>query len=473
MYFSLSCWQPARLASSLARLITLFAFLTPAFAQLQGRVGPTTSTAAKRTVKVCSVLDHGATASKSSDIGPALVAAFAACKSGGIVYVPPGEYGMSTWVSLSGGQGWALQLDGIIYRTGTAGGNMIYIEKGKDVEIFSSTSQGAIQGNGFEYHKDNNNGCRILRLAHMQDFSIHDIALVDSPLFHLFLDTTTNGEVYNVIIRGGNKGGLDGIDVSGTNMWLHDIEVSNRDECVTIKDPSQYMLIENIYCNWSGGCAMGSLGGSAINIHDIRFDKVYSANCNQMFMIKSNGGGGTVRDCSFSNFLGRHNAYTLDIDANWSQLKKQAGDGVLFHDLNFTGWHGSCSDGNRRAPINIMCPDAKPCYNIHLSDFAVWTETGSKEVYKCSNAYGNGGCLKAGGLDGKALAAYAVTTVTVASAPAGWNAPTMAADLTTLGLSSSIPIPAVPTTFFPGATPYSQLAGGAAASAAAAKDSRK
>lgn len=248
-------WSLARLAFTFTLLLTVHLSIAPhaVQAQLQGRVGPTTSTASKRAAKVCSVLDYGATASKSSDIGPALVAAFAACKTGGTVYVPPGEYGMSTWASLSGGQGWALQMDGVIYRTGTAGGHMIYIEKAKDVEIYSSTSQGAIQGNGFEYHKDNKNGCRILRLAHVQDFSIHDIALVDSPLFHLFLDTVSNGEVYNVIIRGGNKGGLDGIDVSGTNMWLHDIEVSNRDECVTIKNPSQYMLIENIYCNWSGG----------------------------------------------------------------------------------------------------------------------------------------------------------------------------------------------------------------------------
>lgn len=34
------------------------------------------------------------------------------------VYIPPGDYGMSTWVTLSGGTAWALQLDGIIYRVG-------------------------------------------------------------------------------------------------------------------------------------------------------------------------------------------------------------------------------------------------------------------------------------------------------------------------------------------------------------------
>jgi hypothetical protein len=38
-----------------------------------------------------------------------------------------------------------------------------------------------------------------------------------------------------MVIRGGNEGGLDGVDVWGTNIWVHDIEVTNKDECVTVK----------------------------------------------------------------------------------------------------------------------------------------------------------------------------------------------------------------------------------------------
>lgn len=40
--------------------------------------------------------------------------------------------------------------------------------------------------------------------------------------FHLVLDTCTGGEVYNLIIRGGNEGGLDGIDVWGFNIVRFD-----------------------------------------------------------------------------------------------------------------------------------------------------------------------------------------------------------------------------------------------------------
>lgn len=89
---------------------------------------------------------------------------------------------------------------------------------------------------------DRTNGCtegnygpRLLRLGKVTNFSVHDIALVDAGAFHLVLDTCTNGEIYNMIVRGGNEGGLDGIDVWGNNIHVHDVEVTNKDECVTVK----------------------------------------------------------------------------------------------------------------------------------------------------------------------------------------------------------------------------------------------
>lgn len=63
----------------------LCALLLPSLvvAQLSGSVGPLTSRAAKRATKVCNVLNYGGVASKTSDVGPAVASAFAACKSGG------------------------------------------------------------------------------------------------------------------------------------------------------------------------------------------------------------------------------------------------------------------------------------------------------------------------------------------------------------------------------------------------------
>jgi rhamnogalacturonan hydrolase len=64
---------------------------------------------------------------------------------------------------------------------------MILVNKSTDVEFYSSTSKGAIQGYGYIFHKINTYGPRILRFVGTSDFSVHDIALVDckfSPSFH-------------------------------------------------------------------------------------------------------------------------------------------------------------------------------------------------------------------------------------------------------------------------------------------------
>ena len=183
--------------NSLATILAAAALLPALVAgQLSGSVGPLTSSAAKAKVKTCSVLDYNGVADGKTDIGPAITSAFNACKSGGVVQIPSGNYALGSWVTLSGGKAWALQLDGIISRTGTAGGNMIMIEHATDFELFSSTSKGAVQGNGYIFHAEGSTaGPRILRLYEVTSFSVHDIALVDSPVFHFTLDTCTNGEV--------------------------------------------------------------------------------------------------------------------------------------------------------------------------------------------------------------------------------------------------------------------------------------
>jgi rhamnogalacturonan hydrolase len=194
------------------------------YAQLAGRVGPKTSHATKSARKSCNILNYGGAAGRSGDIGPAIMAAFNACKAGGTIVIPQGDYGLRTWVALKGGSGFAIQWDGTIHRVGDAGGNMILVERSDDVEIFSSNGKGAFQGNGFQFHEQGNiQGPRILRFVKVTNFAVHDITLVDAPSFHFSMDTCNNGEVYNMIIRGAYQGGIDGIDVWSDNMWIHDV----------------------------------------------------------------------------------------------------------------------------------------------------------------------------------------------------------------------------------------------------------
>lgn len=443
----------------LTPLLTVAALVAAQSVELSGSVGPLTTIADKKAVATCDITDYGAVADGKTDISDALNEAFAACKAGGVVVVPSGDFALSTWVTLNGGSAWAFQLDGTIYRTGTEGGNMIFIEHTDDFEMFSSNGAGAVQGSGYEFHKDGKDGARILRFYDITNFSIHDIILVDAPAFHFVMDTCDGGEVYNMLIRGGNKGGLDGIDVWSTNIWIHDIMVTNKDECVTVKSPSKNILVESIYCNWSGGCAMGSLG-SGVDVSDITYRNIYTYKSNQEFMIKSNGGDGTASNIVLENFIGRSNAYSLNIDQYWASMDAISGDGVQLSNIQISNWTGTAADGTERGPIKLVCADGAPCTGIDITDFAMWTESGDSQTYSCRSAYTSDDpapfCLKAGA---EGDAPYSVTTLTATSAPTGYQAATMPDDLAdSFGTTASIPIPTWPASFFPGIPPMSTLA---------------
>lgn len=121
---------------------------------------------------------------------------------------------------------------------------------------------------------------------------------------------------------------------SGDNYWIHDVEVTNRDECVTVKSPSSNILVERIWCNQSGGSAIGSLGADTA-ISNILYRNVYTNGGNQIFMIKSNGGSGYVSNVMLQNFIARGTAYGLDIDQFWSGQSAAAGNGVSLNDITF------------------------------------------------------------------------------------------------------------------------------------------
>lgn len=135
-------------------------------------------------------------------------------------------------------------------------------------------------------------------------------------------------------------------------------------------------------------------------------------------------------------------------------MSKQSGDGVELSNITLRNWKGTEANGVQRGPIKIICPDGAPCYDIDIEDFAMWTEEGDVQWYSCQSAYGSGFCLQSG----SEYSSYEVTTTSATTAPSGYSAASMASDLTTdFGSTVSIPIPTIPTSFYPGATPYSAL----------------
>ncbi|KAL8280397.1 hypothetical protein RQP46_007045 [Phenoliferia psychrophenolica] len=336
--------------------VSLALLATLASGQYVGSVGPTTALSAKTTV--CNVLDYGGKADNSTDIASAISLAFTSCvkkTAGSRLYVPSGNYLLATTVTLTGGTNWAFQLDGEItasfagYSAGTLAGNMLVIKNAKDFEMYSSNKKGAFQGHGFIWrgipnYAGRSSWPRILRFIGCSDFSAHDLLFADGPSFHVVLNSATNAEIYRMTIRAASLGATDGIDVDGTNLHIHDIEVTNRDECISIKSPMSDATIERIRCNQAGGMSIGSLSNDAA-IQNILVQDVEAYQCTNMLMMKSYPNGATpgfVKNVAFRNFTGIDNTYTLYLTEYWENSATSSDtSGVQFSNITFEDWRGS------------------------------------------------------------------------------------------------------------------------------------
>ncbi|KAF4834847.1 Rhamnogalacturonase A [Colletotrichum tropicale] len=451
-------------------------------AQLTGPVGPTTALSKKTTE--WNILNYGGVSDNSTDVADAIENAYKSCvlvHAGSRLIVPEGNYLIKRTVILSNGTNWAFQLDGLITLAyggnwsvdrelilqGFAGveqlnatingeGDGLFLQNGITIinavgfEFYSQNGKGAIQGQGYLYRNSGNTfRPRLVRLVSPINTSVHDLILVDSPKFHIVFDFAVNLEAYHLTIRGANLGSYDGVDVVGTNYRIHDIEVTNRDECVSVKSPSNHALVENLVCNQAGpGISIGSLNVSAsiANIHarnisiipgnDIAFLKTYP------------GGSGYVTNITFENFRSKASLYGLDINQYWQNTFEPDTGAVALSNLIFRNFSGSIADGAKRPPLYLIANDLTYATNVTVEGFSLWTESGTFVVNKINNIFGNGDNSYGVGdgikpLTSKQSPTAYTSTYTISTTPTGWAvppSPTWAAATTAYGTDVPIPV---------------------------------
>ncbi|KAF4905515.1 putative rhamnogalacturonase A [Colletotrichum viniferum] len=431
-------------------------------AQLTGPVGPTTALSKKTTE--CNILNYGGVSDNSTDVADAIENAYQSCvlvHAGSRLIVPEGNYLIKRTAILSNGTNWAFQLDGLITLAyggnwtvdrelilqGFAGveqlnatingeGDGLFLQNGitiinaVDFEFYSQNGKGAIQGQGYLYRNSGNTfRPRLVRLISPINTSVHDLILVDSPKFHIVFDFAINLEAYHLTIRGANLGSYDGVDVVGTNYWIHDIEVTNRDECVSVKSPSNHALVENLVCNQAGsGISIGSLNVSA-SIANIHARNISIIQGNNIAFIKTYpGGSGYVTNITFENFRSKASLYGLDINQYWQNTIEPETGAVALSNLIFKNFSGSVADGAKRPPLYLIANDLTYATNVTVEGFSLWAESGTYVVNKISNIFGNGDNSYGAGdgigsLTSKQSPTAYTSTYTISTTPTGWAAP--------------------------------------------------
>jgi polygalacturonase len=155
-----------------------------------------------------------------------------------------------------------------------------------NITLTSNTQKGLIRGHGPQwwgipflgYLQLTEHRPTMLRANLTTDLLIEYISFQEAPCYNMMLSGVDRVEIHHVSIvaRRTHLDGhsavdlsafnTDGIDVSGHNVWVHDVDIWNQDDCIAVKDNehgnqiSSNMTFERITASGLG-FVIGSIGG--------------------------------------------------------------------------------------------------------------------------------------------------------------------------------------------------------------------
>lgn len=119
---------------------------------------------------------------------------------------------------------------------------------------------------------------RLLHIEKSRNITLEKLFLKDSPRW-----TFLSGDSDGLIVRNSKiearitelekhtlldltAFNTDGIDVTGRNVYIHDVDIWVQDDCISVKDGARDMFFERISCSGLG-LVIGSIGSSVVSFN--------------------------------------------------------------------------------------------------------------------------------------------------------------------------------------------------------------
>lgn len=210
------------------------------------------------------------------------------------VYIPNGMYTISGGLELNDVNHVTLQLDGTLAFSSHGwprydGGHVKNAFTISNVTYLSIRGHGQLDGQGYHWwgvpflgyllHAENRP--RLLQVKHSKHIQVSGISLVNSPYWTLDIHRCDYVEVSQLSVVNVRSSSAiptlwdmtafntDGIDVSGTYIWVHDVAIKTQDDTIAVKGPSEHILIERVR-GTGMGLAIGSIADEQFNNITIR-----------------------------------------------------------------------------------------------------------------------------------------------------------------------------------------------------------
>ncbi|KAI8843805.1 pectin lyase fold/virulence factor [Chytriomyces cf. hyalinus JEL632] len=348
--------------------------------------------------KVCNMLTY-AGESKLADYGPAIWKAYTDCiqtKKGNVLLIPEGTYDVNMFGQFTRASDWTFQLDGnlnLLFAPDRNAGTLLQWNRASNVVL---QGKGTIFGNGGIWRPNGDLGKytrpRLVRFQDCTNIRVYGINLINAPMFHLTLDRCNDSIIDGVTIKADHIGTTDGIDIAGNNNIVRNVSVENGDECVTVKTPTNGVLIENITCVYTGGCQMGSFAANGhAEVQNVHYRNVTLIGSQTAAYVKAYPGTtGYIKDVLYEDFHMQDTAYVVGIDSHWCHGPCGPETGNLaVSNVTYRNFWGTQASNSARPLVKLDCLQAGGgCSNINFEEFTVKSGRGTANYIK--NACGVG-----------------------------------------------------------------------------------
>jgi polygalacturonase len=193
-----------------------------------------------------------------------------------------------------------------------SGGHQGLIDGRGDLDMYgTSTTWYALAAQAKSGGSQNNP--RLIQSNDVNNFTIYDLSLRDSPMFHVVFNGGSGFTVWGLRIdTPANSRNTDGIDPSGTDVTINDSYINDGDDGVAIKAgsyTSQNMTIENSHFYGTHGLSIGSETNKGVSNILFENDTLAGTDSNGITSTSNNGMriktdssvGGTVSTVTYEN----------------------------------------------------------------------------------------------------------------------------------------------------------------------------
>jgi galacturan 1,4-alpha-galacturonidase len=334
------------------------------------------------------------------------------CGNGGTIIIPAGEtFMIRTPLDFRNCSGCNFQIEGTLkvsddlaYWEGRTAFFMLQNVTG--ATFHSLTGSGVIDGNGqkyWDYFASNKTYRRpfLLYLGNASDTIFTKIKLTNAPFWFFFVnDSSINIKFSELVLTAvstshNRPANTDGFDTGECSyVTISNTHVTNGDDCVSFKNGSNYITVDNITCVKSHGLSVGSLGidpGRTYLVKNIYVSNAKMINSSIAVRIKFFPGGpshGTVlvSNVTYKDITVDNCDYAFQMDncyeSESATCKKYPSAAKIF-DIYVIDLTGKTSSKYDPVVAKIACPPNGTC-DLTFRQWDIVAPSGNSTVL-CSN----------------------------------------------------------------------------------------